>query len=362
VYQYILLYAMRQLFSLLNLLLAYKCQGFHSLVAKTFPGSQPVPPCTRTAVTVLNASPAGSVTGLRRARELVKYLVEEESCYTSENSIQPFVDACASNVIIEDRFYPQPFNGKTGADKYMRDRIAQRKGKGKIRIDMISDGDTACGYAWTWECGDEEGLRGTTFVELNDRGEIVYLQEIPEPLFKPGDATKELLKAITSDAEAPPPQPYNQQSPTVANELAKYLFGDLQKAGTEESVDELMRFFDDNVIYRDFNFKDVLNGPAEVRQFVEDFKIPGIEFRPLRFDDGIDSTCFTWEVVLDGAPDTIKGISFYALDPKTRKIVYVRDVPESAIKPPILGTWARNLRPGLGVFSPVPKGSRPSGK
>ena len=346
---------MSQVLGLLSVLLA-QCQGFRSLVK--FP---PTRTSTTCSTTVLNASPA-SVTGLRRARDLVKYLVEEENCYTSADSIQSFVDACATNVVIEDRFYPQPFNGKTGADAYMRDRTAQRKGKGIVRIDRISDGDAACGYAWTWECGDEEGLRGTTFVELNDKGEIVYLQEIPEPLFKPGDLTKDLLKAITSGAEAPPPQPYEKQSPTAANELAKYLFGDLQNAGTEESVDELMRFFDSNVIYRDFNFKDVLNGPVEVRQFVEDFTFPGIEFRPLRFDDGLLSTCFTWEIVLDGAPDTIKGASFYELDPETRKIVYVRDVPESAIKPPILGTWARNLRPGLGVFSPVPKGSRPGGK
>ena len=301
-------------------------------------------------------------TGLRRARDLVKYLVEEEKCYTSDNSIQAFVDACASNVIIEDRFYPQPWNGKSGADAYIRDRIAQRKGKGTVRIDRISDGDAACGYAWTWECDDLEGLRGTTFVELNDRGEIVYMQEIPEPIFKPGDATKDLLEAVTKGAEPRPPRPYEKQKPTVANELAKYLFGDLQQAGTDESMDEMIEFFDDKVIYRDFNFENVLNGPAEVRKFAEDFSFPGIEFRPLRFDDGADSTCFTWEVVLDGAPDTIKGISFYELDPESRKIVYVRDVPESAIKPPILGSMARNLRPGVGVFSPVPKGSRPGGK
>jgi hypothetical protein len=66
--------------------------------------------------------------------------------------------------------------------------------------------------------------------------------------------------------------------------------------------------------------------------------------------------------VLDGGEDTVKGISFYELDPTTRRIVYVRDVPESAIKPPILGKLARQLRPGLGVFQPVPLGSRPGGK
>jgi len=61
------------------------------------------------------------------------------------------------------------------------------------------------------------------------------------------------------------------------------------------------------------------------------------------------------------APDTIKGISFYEIDPESRLITYVRDVPESAIKPPILGKLARQLRPGLGYFQGVKIGSRPGG-
>jgi len=245
----------------------------------------------------------------------------------------------------------------------MLERAAQRKGKGGLRIDRISDGDKACGFAWTWTCGNEEGLRGTTFVELNDSGAVQYIQEIPEPIYKPGDLTKDLLKAITQGAEKKEPQGFEKRTPTVANELAKYLFVDLQNADHKEGTDELMRFFDDNVIYRDFNFENVFRGPAEVRQFVEDFNFPGIEFRPLRFDDGIDSTCFTWEVILEGVEDdTIKGMSFYELDPETRKIVYVRDVPESAIKPPFFGKLARDFRPGLGVFQGVPIESRPGGK
>ena len=74
-----------------------------------------------------------------------------------------------------------------------------------------------------------------------------------------------------------------------------------------------------------------------IRMVIEDFTFPGITFRPQRFDDGIDSTCFTWEVVIADAPETIKGMSLYELDPETRLIKYVRDVPESAVKPPILG-------------------------
>ena len=207
--------------------------------------------------------------------------------------------------------------------------------------------------------GDEEGLRGTTFIQLNEQGEINFVQEIPEPIFKPGDLTKDLLKAITSEVQPSEATAlYTQKTPTVASELAKYLFTELQAS---KDMDEMMRFFDDSVVYRDFNFDDVLRGPQQVRQFIEDFNFPGITFRPLRFDDGVDSTCFTWELVLDGVEDTIKGVSFYELDKQSRKIIYVRDVPESAIKPPILGKLARQLRPGLGVFRGVPIGSRRGG-
>lgn len=147
-----------------------------------------------------------------------------------------------------------------------------------------------------------------------------FVREIPEPIFKPGDLTLELLRAVTQDAQPKPPKEYQQQTPTIANEVAKYLFLEVQ--GT--SVDESMRFFDDNIRYRDFNYEDLLQGPVEVRKFIEDFNFPGIEFRPQRFDDGVDSTCFTWEVVLEGAEDTIKGMSFYELNPVSRKVQYVR--------------------------------------
>lgn len=318
-----------------------------------------LPPTSRRA----NLATPTELSALRRARDLVRSLVEEDQCYSNDRAAASFVDACAANVVIADRFFPQPFTAKSGARDYIQTRVAQRQAGSRVRIDKISDGDAACGFAWTWEDGSgQEGLRGTTFVELNERGEIAYLQEIPEAISKPGKLTAELLKAITQGETAPAPQPYEKKTPTVAHELAKYLFADVQKAGrTEESVDELMRFLDDEVIYRDFNFANVFRGPAQVRQFLLDFSFPGIEFRPLRFDDGVDSTCFTWEVVLEGAPDSIQCLSFFELDPTSRKITYVRDLPESAIKPPVLGTWARQLRPGLGVFTGVPQGSRPGG-
>lgn len=228
-------------------------------------------------------------------------------------------------------------------------KVAQRQGKGGFRANKISDGTTACGFTWTWTSGTEEGLRGTTFVELNSNGEIQYVREIPEPIFKPGDMTKQLLEAITEGATPKTPKDYEQRTPTTASDVAKYLYMDVQGS----SVDEAMRLFDDEIVYYDFNYNAPFLGKDRVRKFIEEFSFPGIEFRPQRFDDGIDSTCFTWEVCLEGADSTIKGISFYELSPKTRKISYVCDIPESAIKPPILGKLARQLRPDLGVFQGV---------
>jgi len=67
-------------------------------------------------------------------------------------------------------------------------------------------------------------------------------------------------------------------------------------------------------------------------------------------------------VLLEGAPEgeSIKGISYYEVN-DSGLITYVRDVPESAIKPPILGKLARQFRPALGVFRPVTIGSRDGG-
>jgi hypothetical protein len=311
-----------------------------------------------------SSSPLYAVTRVCRARDLVQSLIEEEDCFTTISGARKLAEACALNVVYEDRFLPQPVVGRANVEEYLADKTEQRqKARSPIgfRIDKISDGNRACGFAWTWTCGDLEGLRGTTFVELNGNGEIAFVSEIPEPIFKPGDSTKDLLKIVTAGAEPKPFQPYTPKSPTAANEIAKYLYLDLQNTDPASSRDELMKFLDENIICRDFNYEEVLRGPAEVRQFVEDFSFPGIEFRPIKFDDGVDSTCFTWEVVLNDAPDTIHGISFYELDPVSRLITYCRDVPESAIKPPILGKLARQLRPGLGVFQAVPLGSRPGG-
>jgi len=309
-------------------------------------------------VVVAFSSPTPTKTPVQGASSLLEALIVEENCFTTEKGAEVFAECCAPNIVYEDCYEPQPIVGRIDVGQHILKRVKQRQdSKGEFRLDKISDGKKACGYAWTWTCGEEEGLRGTTFVEMNEDGEIQYIREIPEPIFKPGNLTLDLLKAVTAGAEQQELLPYEPRTPTDANDLVKYLFNEVQG----RDVDIAMDFFDESIIYRDFNFEDVLRGKAEVKAFIEEFTFPGIEFRAQRFDDGILSTCFTWEVVLMDAPDTIKGISFYELDPKTRKITYVRDVPESAIKPPILGKLARQFRPGLGTFQGVKLGSRPGG-
>ncbi|KAL3798611.1 hypothetical protein ACHAWO_014020 [Cyclotella atomus] len=296
------------------------------------------------------------------AQSLLLSLINDEKCFTTQSGAQKFADSCALNVIYEDCYEPQPIVGKDAVANHLRARAAARSDRGGdagFRIDKISDGNKACGFAWTWTSHALEGLRGTTYVELNDQNQIYYVREIPEPLYKPGDFILDVLKAVTADAVPKPPPEYVQRTPRKANEIAKYLFNEVQGS----SPDEAMRFFSESIVYRDFNYEEVLRGKAEVCTFIEDFSFPGITFATQRFDDGEEATCFTWEVVLEGAPEgsAIKGISFYEVDPETGLVTYVRDVPESGIKPPPLGKLARQLRPALGVLQPVPIGSREGG-
>lgn len=304
---------------------------------------------------------------LCRARDLMLSLVDEQQCFTTEIGADNFLECCSDDIVFEDCYeQKEPIVGIEMVSNCIRKKVAAKtkngSSSGTIRIDRISDGDTSCGYAWTWisKDGAKEGLRGTTFIELGDDAKIVYMREIPEPIYKPGDATLTLLKAVTKNAVPKPKPQYTIRTPTIANEIARYLFLDVQ--GSE--IDESMKFFDDTIQYRDFNYDEMLVGRDEVRQFIVDFSFPGIEFRTEKFDDGIQSTCFTWKVLLDGVDEqnAVKGISFYELDPTTKKVNYVRDVPESSIKPAPIGKLARLLNPELGIFGSFPTGSRPGGK
>ena len=47
-----------------------------------------------------------------RARELIKSLVEEDKCFSTESGAMAFGEVCAINIVYEDCFEPQPVVGK----------------------------------------------------------------------------------------------------------------------------------------------------------------------------------------------------------------------------------------------------------
>ncbi|CAE7246319.1 unnamed protein product [Symbiodinium pilosum] len=222
---------------------------------------------------------------------------------------------------------------------------------GRIVIDRLSDGARSCGFTWHLEEDGAVGIRGTTYVELNEQGKIIYLREICEPLFKPGDATVELLKAIGGENTATFDE-VERRTPTGASDICRYLWSELQgNAAPSESLD----FFAEEVLYEDFNYEMPMRGKAAVGDFLEKFaEIKALKFVAERFSDGSRACCFTWNVEISGAPPDAprtRGISFYELNSEGQ-IAYVRDIPESLSKPPPLQAIAAAIRPKLRVFQP----------
>lgn len=189
---------------------------------------------------------APSETRTTRASDLVKSLVEEKKCFSTPDGVAALIEKCDDGVVFEDRFEKSPIVGKDDLRSHLLGRISEGK---EVRINQLSDGDAKCGFTWTWTAPakGKEGLRGTSFVELDEAGErIAYMSEFPEPLFKPGDLTVGLLKAVTKGATWPSEWPeVEKKTPATASEIAKYLYADLQLAERKAATDELERFWDD---------------------------------------------------------------------------------------------------------------------
>lgn len=219
----------------------------------------------------------------------------------------------------------------------------------RLEVDRIGDGELSTGFTWTRAVqvgeGHARGLRGTAYVELNPLNKrIAHVVEVAEPLVKPGMATAQLLRAVARPPDSPRKVEFDQRTPTEAADLVSYLWHEVQ--GTD--IAEPLRLFADNVLYEDFNFPDAMEGKGEVKAFLEEFDIPGLRFVPDRISEGSTAACFTWRVAINGVDGRqIRGISYYELDPTTRLVRYVRDIPEPAIRPaPLLGLVSL-LRPGL---------------
>ena len=273
----------------------------------------------------------------------------------SLNVVDAIIDVCDNSVVWEDLSFGDLI-GKNAVKEHLNKKVSSLPSSSRVVIDRISDGSSSAGYTFFLEEAGKMGIRGTTFISIGANGKITNVREICEPLFKPGGQTAQLLRAVTEKAmknelSKSPPTFNRRDDFSSASEMVKYLWQEVQGSDKEEAL----RLFADDIVYQDFNFKSSFNGKAEVSNFLDEFDIPGIEFVPERIDDGIDSCSFTWKISIAGVDGTVRGISFYEtkIDEKTgkRRISYIRDIPEPAIKPPPLQTIAAFINPGLKTFA-----------
>ena len=240
--------------------------------------------------------------------------------------------ACAPDVVWEDMSLEEPLRGSQAVYAHLAAAQAEDERNGAtIAIERIADGERASGFTFhrAREGVSGRGLRGTLYLEVDDQGRIQYVRVGVEPLFKPGEATAKLLKAIAEKqagdggtADASPAGALERRTPTACSDVVRYLWCDVQGSGASV-VDESVRFFSDGVRYEDFNYEQPFLGKAAVEAFLREFDIPGLTFVVERVSDGESACAFCWEVDLgmgEGAR-RVKGISFYELD-QDGKIAY----------------------------------------
>jgi len=215
----------------------------------------------------------------------------------------------------------------------------------RVVCDRIA-GDAVSG-GFTWHREDEqgnEGLRGTTFCKF-EGGKLVYAREGSEPILKPGEATEALLKAATANIEKEEKTPtFEQRTPKGAAAVADYLWNEAYPKGATPAV--ALELFAEDIQYEDFNYPKPFLGKPQVKEFVEAFDIPGIDFVPTELSKGDDACCFTWIVKVNGNAGP-KGVSFYGSN-EAGRIDYIRDIPATAPAP--LQQLAALVNPALRTF------------
>jgi hypothetical protein len=382
----------------------------------------------------------------------------------TEQGATAIADMCDDSVVWEDVNDKETKKGPEAVRSMLSTRAATIPAT--LQIDSIADGLLSTGFMWHYKQAgvDGRGLRGTTFVEFNTQGKIVYVREVSEPLFKPGSVVGALLKGVAAEAvkkdpslAVRPPKP-TKRTPASASDLVTYLWEEINGSDvdmyvgvrasvllipsshpllctlfsphsacfppcslslsqsplviaippcrphfspslaptspqphsshpiphthpptllihlitpllqphhpyhcttttlhslhppTPRSVD----LFADDIIYQDFNYPTPFLGKAQVREFIQEFDFPGITFVPERISEGRTACCFTWRVLIAGAPadQATRGISFYETN-KEGKVAFIRDIAEPLIKPAPLQRLAAAVNPGLRRFQPV---------
>lgn len=286
-----------------------------------------------------------------RADELARLLFAGS---LDESWLRQLGGALADGVVWDDlSMAGEACVGREAVLQMLAEREASTPATARLRVERVADGASSTGIAWTRVDDGApglDGLRGTTYIELDPTTrKIAYVQEVAEPLVKPGDVTAKLLKAIAKPDGGRAPVSYRQRTPKAASDLVKYLWAEVQGSDASESL----RLFDEAILYEDYNFPQPFVGIDAARAFIEEFDIPGIQFEVDRISEGERACCFTWRIAIAGVEGRkIRGISFYELNPKSRKVAYVRDIPEPAFRPAPLLALAGAVRPGLRVLQP----------
>lgn len=259
-------------------------------------------------------------------------------------NIDRIVESCSRNVVWEDFRLKEPVEGRDAVSNLLRSQFPEGT---SIMLDRVSDGVKSSGFTWTREYEGKLGLRGTTYVRLDDDGKIECVKELAEPLVKPGDMMLKLLQAATKNVERPEKNPtYVEETPTKCTEIVDYIWN--RAYPKDAPVDESIRFFSPKIVYQDFNYPVPIVGLENVETFCRDWgDFPGIEFVINDLSEGDTGCVFTWKVKVNGEEGP-QGISFYQTDGQG-KIIYIRDTPAPSIRPNF-GTLARILRPKLRTF------------
>lgn len=249
---------------------------------------------------------------------------------------------CASYAQYED-LSSDTFTGPGQIAKYFTSKYPEGC---RVVCDRIAGDTTSGGFTWHREdAKGNEGLRGTTYCRFED-GKLVYACEGSEPILKPGEATEALLKAATANIEKEDKVPtYQQRSPKGAAQIADYLWNEAYPKGATPAV--ALELFAEDIRYEDFNYPKPFLGKPEVKEFVEAFDIPGIDFLPTEMSQGSDACCFTWLVKVNGQNGP-KGISFYGSN-AAGQIDYIRDIPATA-PAPLQQLLAATISPVLRKF------------
>jgi len=257
-------------------------------------------------------------------------------------------EAFAEDCVYEDLYYAEPAVGPSAVASLLRDKILPEGSE--LVVDRISDGRKSCGFTWhILQPSVGVGQRGLAFVRLNSDGRIQFVREVGEPLFKAGELTEKLLEALTKDQPAPvkPPKPAELETPRTAGDIVRYLYGPVQQSGGDA-----VRFYSEDVVYEDMNYEKPFVGKPAVEGFLARFQaIQGVTFKLEEVSDGTQAVGFTYTIEIKGQPRGIRGATFYEVD-RDGKFCYVRDVPESATKPPPVQFAARLVRPGLRRLQP----------